>query len=287
MANERIKDLLENRVKIRPVKKLELAMRVMRENGLLWTFLVGAYYILSNVSETLAERAFVASDAVRKRRGLPGVNSTTTNRFIWDNWDWSDQGEEWTLSPDWKRSVVRTILDPNIHIGGFVLEIEPGAGRWSVELQKRAAKLLGIDISETSVQECRRRFASCANVEFRLGSGSDLEGVPDASIDAIWSFDVFVHINRTEFLSYAKEFTRVLKVGGVGIIQHGSCGGSKGGWRSDICRDDASEALRSYGAEIVDQLFSWQDEGRDFLAGLYGDVITIFRIPLPTIPQGT
>jgi hypothetical protein len=80
-------------------------------------------------------------------------------------------------------------------------------------------------------------------------------------------------------LTYAKEFARVLKPDGVGIIQHGSCGGSMGGWRSDICRDDVSEALRSYGAEIVDQLLSWQDEGRDFPAGLYGDVVTIFRVP--------
>jgi SAM-dependent methyltransferase len=264
-------------VKIRPSKKLklELALRMLRENGLLWTFFIGGYYFLSNVSRTLAERAFAASDAVRKRRALPGLNSTITNKFIWDNWDWSDQGEEWTVSTDWKRSVIRTILDPNIHAGGFVLEIGPGAGRWSVELQKRAAKLLGIDISETSVRECRRRFASCTNVEFRLGSGSDLEGVPDASIDAIWSFDVFVHINRSEFLCYAKEFARVLKPGGIGIIHHGSCGGSRGGWRSDICRDDVSEALSSHGAEIVDQL----DEGRDFHTG-YGDVITIFRVPL-------
>ena len=122
--------------------------------------------------------------------------------------------------------------------------------------------------------------ASISNVESG-GSGCDLEGVPDASIDAIWSFDVFVHINRSEFLSYAKEFARVLKPGAVGIIQHGSCGGSRGGWRSDIWRDDVSEALRFYGAEIVDQLSSWQDEGRDFPAGLYGDVVTIFRVPLP------
>jgi ubiquinone/menaquinone biosynthesis C-methylase UbiE len=274
-----MKDLVENRVKIPPFKKLALALRLVRENGPLWTFLMGGYFVSSRVSPTLAERAFAASDSLRKRRALPGVNSAATNKFIWENWDWSDRGEEWTISPAWKESVIKTILEAHIHEGGLILEIGPGAGRWSIELQKRATKLLGIDISETSVIECRRRFASCANVEFKIGSGSDLDGVTDASVDAIWSFDVFVHINRSEFQCYAAEFARVLKPGGVGVIQHGSCGGSLGGWRSNLRTADVNDILRSCGLEIVAQSSSWQDEGREFFAGLYGDVITIFRNP--------
>jgi SAM-dependent methyltransferase len=275
------KNIMKNQIKISPSKKIKLGLRVVRENGSVWTILFIVHRISIRFFPKVAEWAFAASDGVRKKGALPGINSKLANKIIWDNWDWSEQGEEWTLSKDWKQSVINTILDPNIRSGAFVLEIGPGAGRWTIELQKRAARILGIDISEASIRECRRRFSSCANAEFRVGSGSDLEGVPDASVDAIWSFDVFVHINRSEFLTYAKEFARVLRPGGRGVIHHGSCGGFMGGWRSDICLDDVSEALRSSGAEIIDQFSSWRDQGRDFTAGLYGDVITIFRRSSP------
>ena len=53
-------------------------------------------------------------------------------------------------------------------------------------------------------------------MDFRLGNGSDLAGVASGSIDAVWSFDVFVHVNRAEFKAYAAEIARVLRQGGEG-----------------------------------------------------------------------
>jgi SAM-dependent methyltransferase len=278
MTTYQSKDVIENRRKIQRSRKLPLALHVLRDNGPFWTVLLVSYYVSSYFSPKFANWVFLACDRLRKSRDLPGINSKLANKMIWDNWDWSDQGEEWAVSVDWKRSVINKILAPNIRDCGVVLEIGPGAGRWTIELQKRTKKLIGIDISETSVRECRSRFVSVSNVDFRLGNGFDLEGVPDASIDAIWSFDVFVHINRPELLSYAREFARVLKPGGVDIIHHGSCGGSLGGWRSNVCQEDVSGALYLHELEI-EQFSSWLDGGHNFSLGPYGDVITIFRLP--------
>ena len=96
-----------------------------------------------------------------------------------------------------------------------------GAGR---NLLEKCDRLIAVDISETSVRECERRFHDYPNAKFEVGNGEDLSSIRSSSIDAVWSFDVFVHINKHQFKSYIAEFARVLKPGGVGLIQHGSTG---------------------------------------------------------------
>ena len=39
-------------------------------------------------------------------------------------------------------------------------------------------------------------------------SGSDLSGVGDGSIDAMWSFDVFVHVSPRDQAAYLQEIAR-------------------------------------------------------------------------------
>jgi ubiquinone/menaquinone biosynthesis C-methylase UbiE len=270
-----MKDIIENRFRIAPSTKARLLAKSVKENGLLWTTLIGLYYTASAV----AEKSFSLADRIRRKHGLPGMNSPAMNKVIWENWNWTGEGEEWTHSAEWKKSVIEKLLKPNVAEGAVVVELGPGGGRWTGDLQSRAKKLIGIDISEACVRECQKRFAGCGNVEFWVGSGSDLNGVETASIDAVWSFDVFVHINKPEFRAYVDEFARVLKPGGSGVIQHGAFGGATGGWRSDVTKEDVRNFLTSAGLEVADQIQSWRDSGSEFKAGLYGDVVTIFRKP--------
>jgi SAM-dependent methyltransferase len=271
-----MKDIVENRSRLDSSTKARVLAMSVKENGLLWTGLIGLYYIAS----ALAEVAFAKAAKLRAHRNLPGMNSIAINKVIWENWDWSATGEEWSPSPEWKRSVIDVLMNPNIAPGSIVVEIGPGGGRWTGELQTRAAMLTGIDISEACVRACRRRFAEFDNVEFRLGSGMDLDGVEKGSVDAIWSFDVFVHVNRPQFQAYAAEFARVLKPGGVGIIQHGRVGGAHGGWRSDVTAISVQDCLRSAGLDVSAQISSWWHSGREFKAGLYDDAVTIFKKPI-------
>lgn len=269
-----MKDIVENRQRLRWSQKTNMGRLALRENGVLWTALFGTYYAFSG----LADKAFAAMARRRIRKRLPGLNSAEMNRLIWNSWDWSAAGEEWTPSPEWKTSVIEQVLRPNIPGGGVVVEIGPGGGRWTEELQKRASRLTGLDISQACVDTCKARFADCANVEFRVSSGTDLAGVGDNSVDSIWSFDVFVHINEKELRAYAAEFARVLKPGGGGVLHHGTAGGSTGGWRSDVTDTRMSEVLREAGLTVVDQFRSWSDaDGTEHEAGLYDDAITVFR----------
>ncbi len=114
-------------------------------------------------------------------------------------------------------------------------------------------------------------------MEFWVGSGADLSGVETGSTDAIWSFDVFVHINKPQFEAYTKEFARVLKPGGRGVVHHGAVGGATGGWRSDVTTGDVERFLSAAGLRVKEQLSSWWDADTEVKAGLYGDVVTVFE----------
>jgi SAM-dependent methyltransferase len=268
-----MKDLIENRTRIDLRSKFKLLGIMVRENGLLWSLLMGTYYVASGIAEASHTKAAL----LRTKHHLPGVNSTSANKHIWENWNWSARGEEWTPSPEWKASVVRTFLDPFFTNHSVILEIGPGAGRWTEYLLQKCDRLIAVDICETSVRECERRFHDYPNAKFEVGNGEDLSSIGSSSIDAVWSFDVFVHINKHQFKSYIAEFARVLKPGGTGLIQHGSTGGASGGWRSDVKTTDVNEFLRSGGLVVEHQVQSWDDNGRKFEAGLYRDTITFFR----------
>jgi ubiquinone/menaquinone biosynthesis C-methylase UbiE len=270
-----MKDLVDNRKHISPLRKLRLGFEVLRQNGVIWTSTLGIYYVTSAV----AERAFAFMDERRKKRNLPGLNSASLNKLIWESWDWNDAGEEWTPSSEWKESVLSTVLRKNMPQDGAILEVGPGGGRWTEYLLEIGNEVTAVDISEECLRVCRERFADQEHIQFVLTPGNELPGVKDASIDAIWSFDVFVHINREEVKGYASEFFRVLRPGGIGVLHHGTVGGQSGGWRSNMTAGGMIETLKEAGLEVTEQFTEWTEDGRDYQAGLYEDAITVFRKP--------
>lgn len=268
-----MKDIVENRARLTMGQKVRLMGLAIKENGLIWSFCLGVYYLGS----ALADRAFATMDSIRRKKGVPGLNSPAMNKVIWEAWDWSAKGEEWTPSPEWKTSVIEKILKPHMNPDGVILEIGPGGGRWTGDLVEIGSRLIGVDISEECVRLCGERFADNENVEFHQTSGSELNATGDGEIDSIWSFDVFVHINRAEVEAYAAEFARVLKNGGTGVIHHGTVGGAEGGWRSNLTAGEMTAALEANGLEVVDQFKTWTDGDTEHEAGLYDDAITVFR----------
>jgi ubiquinone/menaquinone biosynthesis C-methylase UbiE len=270
-----MKDSVDNRKLIQLSKKIKIGLEAFRLNGVVWTLLLLLYYLTSTISNW----SFARMSQLRKAKGLPGLNSSRLNKLIWESWDWQNRGEEWTLSADWKNSVVTSLMRPHMSHGGVILEIGPGGGRWTEHLQPIASRLIVVDISSECLRFCRERFSSLGNIEYVLTSSSDLPGLGDDSVDSIWSFDAFVHINSSEVEAYFQEFRRVLKEGGIGVIQHGSNGGISGGWRSDLTLQKLNEILEAVGFERVDQFFRWSDESGSFEAGIHQDAVTIFRNP--------
>jgi hypothetical protein len=199
------------------------------------------------------------------------------NREIWENWDWTAGGEEWTASCAWKESIERNVLRRWIPENSNIVEIGPGAGRWTEILLPLSRQFWGVDIFKRCVAICREHFKLYTNAEFYITGGSDLAGIPDNSVDALWSFDVFVHVNQHELEGYIHDFIRVMRSGAVGVIHHGKSGGRHGGWRSDLSAESVVRSPTDNGFEIVQQFESWKEAGSEMPVGSYQDVVTVFR----------
>lgn len=236
------------------------------------------------VRATVEDRQVIAE----QRRGVLGPahlrwrgNSSLDNRQRWSDYDWSGRGEEWNASFEWKQALIENVLAQWIPVGAAVLEIGPGAGRWSQTLAARASRLVLVDVSERPLALCRERFSADAHIQYILSSGSNLPSVEDSSIDAVWSFDVFVHVAPRDQAAYLEEIARVLTPGGVAIVHH-SDGRNRGqlrsrqGWRSPMSRNLFAALAVERGLQVERQLDSWGSNGRYDLSG-YADAITVCR----------
>ncbi|MBA0125065.1 class I SAM-dependent methyltransferase [Haloechinothrix sp. YIM 98757] len=246
----------------------------LRANDATWL----AYHLLHRATAR-AGRFFDARARARERaKDLPGVNTRDYNRRLWTDYDWSRSGEEWTPSAEWRQSLVDDVLVPALPQDADALEIGPGAGRWSGELQPRVRSLVLADISPAAIDLCRERFAACDNVSFAVNDGQHLPAVPRESVDFVWAFDVFLHIAPLDQRAYVSELARVMRPGAVGVIHHPGDGGSAEGWRSAMTGELFAELLHDNGLLPVRQFRSWGPGGRFELANP-GDVITEFVKP--------
>ena len=239
-----------------------------------------AYYDWQRISERRwlgGQRALLH---LEKKNDLPGISSLEFNTQTWREWNWSRRGEEWTPTPEWKESLINNVLLPQIPEDRTVLEIGPGGGRWTETLQHISRDLILVDLSEICIEECRRRFADCTNITYHVGSGRDLRFQADESVEAIWSFDVFVHIAPRETAAYVAEVARVLRPGGRGIIHHPRAAGLQGGFRSRMTSEHFADLLLQHGLSVESQLTTWGDHGQ-WDVKYYDDAITIFEKPGP------
>lgn len=101
-----------------------------------------------------------------------------------------------------------------------VLEIGCGIGRMTRALAGRARRVIALDVSERMIGLARSRNAHLENVEWIVGDGTSLTGVPDSSIEACVSQIVFQHIPEPSItLGYVREMGRVLRPGGWAAFQ--------------------------------------------------------------------
>lgn len=240
-------------------------------NGLRWT-------ICFSVRHALTEALRFIEGIMRRletRLGLPGSNSVEENALKWNHYRWKKGENEWTSSEQWKQSVIDYVVVKNIPAGHAVLEIGPGFGRWTRKLIELSGRMIAVDVSEKCVAYCQETFADSDNAEFHLNDGRSLDFISDESIDYVWSFDVFVHIEPPYIAHYLAEFQRVLRADGVVIIHHGAIGRTDLNWRSSLTLPKFAELLEDYKFTLVEQFNSWGVNGEFKVAA--GDLISIFR----------
>lgn len=99
------------------------------------------------------------------------------------------------------------------------VEIGCGIGRMTHALAARFGHVTALDVSPEMIQRARALGAGLTHVEFVVGSGSDLRGIPEGSTDFVLAWFVLQHVPRTrDVLRYVAEAGRVLRPGGTAFL---------------------------------------------------------------------
>lgn len=231
------------------------------------------------------------------------------NRATWDaSHDWAEDGDEWSgmaahcAQPydRWKSALVSELLQP-FSVEADVLEVAPGHGRFTEYIVPVATSVTLVDLSPTCLEVCRQRFGDGSHMRYVQTDGTTLPGVAEDSIDFVWSFDSFVHMELPVIDAYLAEFARVLRPGGrftihhagrrhaalrlAGLQRHGGAPGRaayrlaaqerlhNSGRRSDVSAEGVRRAAIAHGLVLDTQTDHWGSRG-EFDVTKYRDRIT-------------
>lgn len=226
------------------IDRLKLSFR---ENGTGWT--------LNYLFKRLTKMEYFSKNLqkLEAKKKYPGWNSVTQNKLTWNNWDWNQLGEEWTKSQQWKGKLISEIIGRLIPEKSSIIEIGPGGGRWTEHLLKKAEKLHLVDISEKCLQLCKERFGNNPALRYNLISSIDFGFAEKESIDVIFSYDVFVHIDKTQIEEYFNEFAGVLKKSGRIILHYSKVGDKFGEYRSRFTSEDMNALLAKHRLTLIEE----------------------------------
>jgi ubiquinone/menaquinone biosynthesis C-methylase UbiE len=129
-------------------------------------------------------------------------------------------GMEWgdpeTIAP--LKYFKNKFIAPYINASHTAVEIGPGGGRWTRYLCN-FKKLYLVDYHQEILDEVNKNF-NRSNIKFIRNSGSDFPNIESNSIDYLFSFGVFVHLDLNIIKSYLNNIYRVVKPEANIVIQY-------------------------------------------------------------------
>jgi len=150
------------------------------------------------------------------------------NRRIWnEQFAWSETEDNWSSGWGGARMQWFWSLLPRIQAflpAPTILEIAPGYGRWTQYLKDHCERLTVVDLSEKCIEHCKRRFAGVSHIAYHVNDGRSLEMVAPESVDFLFSYDSFVHIEGEDVRNYLRQIGAKLTRDGVGMIHHSNLG---------------------------------------------------------------
>lgn len=179
---------------------------------------------------------------------------------FWNSYSrsWEDQvgsrigggilGEEWA-PPEHTRFIFERFAEPYLHPEARVVEIGPGGGKFSRQIVERCQELFLVDISRKMIE---RANAACAGrARELLVQDGRLDALESQSIDLVFSYDVFIHLEAEEVFRYFAEVNRVLENGGTFSV-HSSTYESRWGFHSFLqqLRDNHPRIGQRYGGRM-------------------------------------
>ena len=155
--------------------------------------------------------------------------------------------------------LVRPYLSPD----ATVLEIACGLGRVSRFVAPHCGQLHCSDILEDALVEAQATLQTFDNVSFHKTNGYDLREFGDDAFDCVYSFTAFFHFDFDLVVHYFAEIRRVLKPGGVAILEFKR-------WKTE---QDVSDLIEKIAAEGGIQRYEsvrdkWRYVSPDMLAVL-------------------
>ncbi len=218
----------------------------LSENGFLWTI----YYLFRRYFLKFANFFESRMGKIENKKSIAGCNSIRQNVEFWDNYNWKNSGEEWTQSKEWKEKFVKKIIDENIKPNSMILEVGPGAGRWTQYLIDLSRKLILVDVSQKCLDVCRNKFNSVKYIEYKLLEEINIDFLENNSIDYIFSYGVFIHLDKRDITKYFSEFKKKLSRDGLIFFHYNKAGDKYGNFISRFNEEDFQKLLREHDLEI-------------------------------------
>jgi hypothetical protein len=109
-------------------------------------------------------------------------------------------------------------LKPYISPDTTAVEIGPGGGRWTRYMLK-ANRLYAVDYHQELLNELKSNF-DAGNIVYIKNNGDDFPDIKDASVDFLFSFGTFVHLDIDIIARYLRNMKRLLKKESNAVIQY-------------------------------------------------------------------
>ncbi len=113
---------------------------------------------------------------------------------------------------------IKKFIEPYVNPESLALEIGPGGGRW-IKYFSKFKKVYAVDYHQEILDELKKNFKN-KNVIFIKNSGTDFPSIESESIDYVFSFGVFVHLNIDIIEGYLNNIHRIIKPGSNVVIQY-------------------------------------------------------------------
>jgi cyclopropane fatty-acyl-phospholipid synthase-like methyltransferase len=116
------------------------------------------------------------------------------------------------------RYVRRHFLSPYVSPDTTLVEIGPGGGRWT-RYMLDARKIYAVDYYQEILNELKSNVAA-AHITYIKNHGDDFPGIPDGTVDFVFSFGTFVHLDVDIIGHYFQNLKALLKKHSNVVIQY-------------------------------------------------------------------